>query len=80
MVNILKRFRNIGCDKEAEKYGCDGRVAFDIVFGGILHYLMTMEHGPQNCGGLVHSGRNQFPPTQNTVPIKLFKNIPQLVR
>ena len=29
----MMRFRNIGCDEEADKYGCDGRVAFDLVFG-----------------------------------------------
>ena len=30
--NILKGIRNLGCDEEADKYGCGGRVLFDLVF------------------------------------------------
>ena len=56
LVNLLKRLRNIGCDEKAEKYGRYGRLAFDIVFGEIRHYLMTLKHVPNNYGGLIHSG------------------------
>ena len=65
MGNFLKGFINIGCDEEAEKYGCDGRVAFDLVFGELCHYLMTLECGPHNYGSLLHSGRTQLVPPQN---------------
>ena len=60
LVNILKRLINIGCDEEAVKYGCGGRVAFDLGFGELRHYFMTLEHDPHNCGGLFHSGGTQI--------------------
>ena len=80
LENLLKRLQNIGCDEKAEKYGRDGRVTFDIVFRELHHYLMTLEHGPQNCGCLVHSGRTQLSPPHYTGPIKVVKNMHQLVR
>ena len=79
MVNILNRLRNSGGDEKAEKYGCDGRVAFDFLFGELCHYLMTLERGPHNCGGLVHSGRTQLIPPHNMGPIQVVKNLPQLI-
>ena len=75
----MKGFINLGCDEEAEKYGRDGRVAFDLVFRKLRHYLMTMERVPQNFGGLLHSVRTQLVPPQNTSPIQVTKNMPQLV-
>ena len=79
MGNLLKRLQNIGCGEKADKYGCDGRVLFDLVFGELQHYLMTLERGPQNCGGIVHGGRTQLVSPQNMGLIKVLKNIPQLV-
>ena len=78
-IKYIESLRNIGCDEEAKKYECDGRMEFYLVFGELVHYLMTMESGPQNCGGIVHSGRVQMFPPQNMGPIQVFKNIPQLV-
>ena len=46
MGNVLKGIINIGCDEEADKYGYDGRVAFDLMLGELCYYLMTLEHGP----------------------------------
>ena len=69
--NRLNGFKNIGRDKEAEKDGCDGGVACDLVSGEILHYLMNLDFGPQNCSGHVHSGRNQIFPPQNPSPIQV---------
>ena len=43
------------------------------------HYIMTMDRGLHNCGGLVHSGRTQLFPPHNTGPIQVVKNLPQLV-
>ena len=31
--NLLKGFRTLCRDEELEKYGCNGRVVFDLVFG-----------------------------------------------
>ena len=69
MGNLLKRLINIGCDEEADKYDCDGRVAFDLVFVELRHYLIILEHVPQNLSGLVHSGRTQPVPPHNMGPI-----------
>ena len=80
MGNILKGFINIGCDEEADKYGCDWSLAFDIVLGELRHYLMTMERVPQNCDGFVHSVITQLFPTQNNTRIQVIKNLFQLVR
>ena len=80
MVNLLKRLQNLGCDEKADKYRRDRRVTFDLMFGELCHYLMTLEHGPHNCGGLVHSGRTKPVPPHNIVPIQVIKNMPQLVR
>ena len=78
MLNAL--FRNLGCHEKAGKYGRDVRVAFDLVFGELLHYLMTLERGPYNYGGLFHSGRTQLVSPHNTGLIQVIKNIPQVVR
>ena len=80
MGNLLKRLQNIGCGEKADKYGCDGRVLFDLVFGELHHYLMTLDCGPHNFGGLVHSGRTQRVPPQNMGPIQVIKNMPKMVR
>ena len=79
MGNLLKRLQNIGCGEKADKYGCDGRVVFNLVFGELRHYLITMERGSQNCGGLIHSGRTQLVPPQNKGPIQVVKHPPQLI-
>ena len=42
LVNLLKRIINLGCDEKADKYERDGRVALDIMFGELRHYLMNM--------------------------------------
>ena len=78
--NILKTLRNLGCNKKAGNYGCDGRVAFDLWFGELLNYLMTLECGPQNSGGLVQSGITQLIPTQNMGPIQVIKKMTHMVR
>ena len=77
--NILKRLRNLGYNDESDKYVSDERVAFDLVFGELRHYLMTLELGPQNCGCIVHSGITQLIPPQNTGTIQVVKNLSQLV-
>ena len=79
LVNLLKWFINLGCDEEAGKYGCDGRVAFYLVFGEIHHYLMALDCVPHNCGSLINSGRTQRVPPQNTIPIQVIKTLPQMV-
>ena len=63
----------------SDKYGRDRRVTFDIVFGELRRYLMTMERVPHNFGSLVHSGRTQLFPSHNTGLIQVVKNLPQLV-
>ena len=73
------RLRNPGFDEKSDKYGCDGREAFDLMFGELLHYLMTLERGPNNCRSLIHSGRTQFAPPHNTDPMQVFNNWTQLV-
>ena len=52
MENILKRIQKIGSDERADKFGHDRKVAFSLVFGELLHYLMNLERGPQNCGSI----------------------------
>ena len=79
MGNLLKRLRNCGHDKETEKYGCDERVVFDLVFGELYHYLMPLDHGSHNYSSILHSGITQLLSPQNTVPIQAVKNLPQLV-
>ena len=79
LVNILKGFKNISCDEEADKYGCDGRVAFDLMFVELHHYLMDMEHGLYNYNSLVHRRRTQISPPHNPSLTQLIKNLPQMV-
>ena len=76
----MKRIQNIGCDEKADKCGHDESMVFDFVFGELCHYLMTMERGPHNCGGIVHSGTTQLVPPHNTGLIQDIKNMPQLVK
>ena len=75
----MKRFINIGRDEEAEKYGCDGRVAFDLVFGEPHHYLMTMERLPYNYGSIIHSGITQLVLPHTPKPNTSHKKYAQLV-
>ena len=71
-------FVNIGRDEESDKYGCDGRVTFDIMFEELHHYFMTLEHGANNSDGIVHSGITQLGPPHNPISIQVIKNLPQL--
>ena len=77
--NLLKGFINIVHDEEAEKYRCDGRVKFYLMYGELRHHIMTLERGQQHCGALVHSGRHQLVPPQNPILIQAAKNLPRLV-
>ena len=71
--NILKKLQNLGCNEKADKYVLDRSVAFDLVFRELCHYLMTMECGQHNCGGIFHSWRTQLVPPQNADPREFVK-------
>ena len=55
-------------------------MSFDLVCEELRHYLMTLERGPHNYGGLVYSGITQLVPPHNFGPIQVVKNLPQLIR
>ena len=77
--NLLKGFRNIGRDEGAGKYGCEGRVAFYCMFRELRHYIVTLERGPQNFCGIIHSGKTQLILHHHLVPIQVIKHMLQLV-
>ena len=62
-----------------DKYGFDRKVEFDLVFGELCHYLIILERVPQNCGGLIYSGRTQIILPHNKGLVLFNKNLPHLV-
>ena len=50
---FLKGLRDLGRDKEVDKYGGDGGMTFDLVFEDIRHHLMALKGGPHHCGSII---------------------------
>ena len=78
--DLLKGIKYIGCDEEANKYGDDGGMTFDLVFGKFCHHLMTLKGGPHHSGSLIHSLCKQKLLDYYQTKIQVIYYLPNMVR